>query len=81
MSNDDGSTTILLGALWDTEGESLNHDSSSRIGRCDPNHASGVLKSCNLQAPSSQVSGMDATHNSEASELALDIKVVTFNHR
>ena len=57
MSDDDGSTTILLGALWDTEGEGLNHDSSSRTGRCDPNYASGVLESCNLRAPSSSSNG------------------------
>lgn len=57
MSDDDGSTTILLGALWDTEGEGSNHDGSSRTGRCDPNHASGVLESCNLRAPNSSSNG------------------------
>lgn len=29
IGNDDGSTTILLGALWETGGESSNHDDNS----------------------------------------------------
>lgn len=56
-SNDDGSATILLGALWDTERENSNHDGDSRAGRCTPNHTSGLLESCNLQAPSSPSNG------------------------
>ena len=35
ISNDDGSTTILLGALWDTK-ESSYHDGISRPGRSTP---------------------------------------------
>jgi len=56
-SDDDGSTTILLGALWDTDRASSNHDGDSRAGRCTPNHASGLLESCNLRAPSSPSNG------------------------
>lgn len=44
ISNDDGSTTILLGALWDTK-ESSYHDGNSRTGRRTPEHTSGVLES------------------------------------
>lgn len=44
ISDDDGSTTILLGALWDTK-ESSYHDGNSRTGRCTPEHTSGVLES------------------------------------
>lgn len=50
-SDDDGSTTILLGALWDTEEKSSNHDGNSRTRRCTPNQTSGVLESRNLRAP------------------------------
>ena len=56
-SDDDGSTTILLGALWDTEQESSKHNGKSRTGRCNPIHTSGVLESCNLRAPSSPSQG------------------------
>lgn len=44
INDDDGSTTILLGALWDTK-ESSYHDGNSRTGRCTPEHTSGVLES------------------------------------
>ncbi|MCJ1382858.1 hypothetical protein MMC17_005971 [Xylographa soralifera] len=51
--DDDGSTTILLRAFWDVEGESLIHDGSNRTRRCTPDHASAILDSSGLQAPSS----------------------------
>ena len=57
ISDDDGSTTILLGALWDTEEESSNHDGNSRKGCCTPDHTSGVLESRNLQALGSPSNG------------------------
>ena len=57
ISDDDGSTTIILGALWDTEWETSNHDGDGRAGHCNPNHTSGVLESCNLRAPSSPSNG------------------------
>ena len=57
IGDDDGSTTIFLGALWDTVGESSNHDSNSRTGRCTPNHTSGALESRNLRAQSSPSNG------------------------
>ena len=53
ISDNDGSTTILLGALWNTEEQSSNHDSNSQTGCCTPDHNSKVLESRNLQAPSS----------------------------
>lgn len=56
-SDDDGSTTILLGALWDTDRASSNQDDDRRGGRCTPNHASGFVESCNLRAPSSPSNG------------------------
>lgn len=55
LSDDDGSTTILLGALW----ESSNHDDNSRTGRCTPEHTSGVLESRNLRVSSSPSNGDD----------------------
>jgi len=55
-SNYDGSTTILLGALWDTQRERSNHD-SDRTGRCTPNHTSGLLGSYNLRASSPPSNG------------------------
>lgn len=54
--DDDGSTTILLGALGDTVGKSSNHDDNSRTGST-PNHTSGVLESRKLRAPSSPSNG------------------------
>lgn len=57
ISDDDGSTTILSGALWNTEGENSHYDSNSRTGRCTPDHTSVVLESCNLRAPSSPING------------------------
>lgn len=53
-SDDDGSTTILLGALWDTQRERSNRD-GDRTGRCTP--TSGLLESCNLRAPSPPSNG------------------------
>ena len=57
ISGDDGSTTILLGALWHTEEESTNHDDNSRTGCCTLDHTSGVPESRNLRAPSSPNNG------------------------
>lgn len=54
--NDDGTTTVLLGALWGTEGQSSNHD-GDRLGRCTPNHTSGLPEYCNLQAPNPSNNG------------------------
>ncbi|KAL8816167.1 MAG: hypothetical protein Q9223_004776 [Gallowayella weberi] len=51
-SDDDGSTTILLGALWDTE-ESSMHIANNRTGCRNLDHTSGVLESHSLQGPSS----------------------------
>jgi len=53
ISDDDGSTTILLGALWDTEEESSDQDGKGRTGRCTPSHISVVPNSRNVQAPGS----------------------------
>ena len=43
ISDDDGSTTVLLGALWDTEEEGSNHDGNSRTGCHTPDRTSGVV--------------------------------------
>ena len=72
VSDDDGSTTILLGALWDTEEESSNHDGNSRTGRCTPDHISGVLESRNLRAPSSPRDGDGHGSQLGSFETALD---------
>ena len=50
-SDDDGSTTILLGALWDTE-EGSKHSANNRTGCRNPDHTSGVLDSRSLRGPS-----------------------------
>jgi len=52
-SDDDGSTTIVLGALWDPDRASSNPEGDNRARRYTPNHASGLLESCNLRASSS----------------------------
>jgi len=57
ISDGDGSTTIVLGALWDTEEESSNQDGKSRTGRCTTSHISEVLNSRNVQAPGSSNNG------------------------
>lgn len=48
ISDDDGSTTILLGALWDTERETSNYNGDSGAGYYNPIYTSGVLESYNL---------------------------------
>ena len=53
IGDDDGSTTILVGALWDTVGESSYHDGNSQTGCNHPNRTFKALESRNLQAPSS----------------------------
>lgn len=57
ISDNDGSTTIVLDALWDTEEKSSNQNGKSQTGRCTPNHIPGVLKSRNVQAPGSSNNG------------------------
>ncbi len=57
ISDDDSSTTILLGVLWDTEEENSNHDGKRRSGRRTPVHTSGVLESRNLRVTSSVSNG------------------------
>ena len=42
-SDDDSSTTILLGTLWDTVEENLNYNGGSRTGHSLPNHTSEAL--------------------------------------
>ena len=63
-NDDDGSTTILLGALWGTDGEVLNQDDNDPAGFY----------------PLERISGMVMTHNSETLELALNMVIVAFNH-
>jgi len=53
ISDDDGSTTILLGALWDTEEEGSNHDGNSRTGCHTPDRTSGVVEPRTFRAPNS----------------------------
>lgn len=53
IGDDNGSTTILLDALWDTVGESPDHNDNSRTGHSIPNHTFRALESRNLRAPSS----------------------------
>jgi len=72
FSDDDGSTTILLGALWDTKEESSNQDGNSRTGRGTPDHISGVLESRNLRAPSSPGDGDGHGSQLGSFETALD---------
>jgi len=57
ISDDDGSTTILLGALWEAKEESSNHDGNNRTGRCNPEPTSGPLESRNLRVSSSSSNG------------------------
>ena len=52
IGDDDGSTTILVSALWDTVGESSYHDGNSQTGCNHPNRTFEALESRNLQAPS-----------------------------
>lgn len=44
ISNDNGSTTILLGILWDMK-ESSYYNGNSQTGRCTSKHSSGILES------------------------------------
>ncbi|KAF7502518.1 hypothetical protein GJ744_005639 [Endocarpon pusillum] len=48
ISDDDGSTAILIDALWDTEEELSNHDENTRVG---------VQESRNLRVSSSPSNG------------------------
>ena len=57
VSDDDASTTILLGTLWDTERESSNDEGNGRPKRRPPNHTSGVLESSNSRATNSPSNG------------------------
>lgn len=52
-SDDNGSTIILLGALWDMDWVSSNHDDNSWAGHHTLKHTSVFLKFCNLWASSS----------------------------
>lgn len=56
ISDDDDSTTIVLGALWATEAIS-DHNNNGRIGCCSPGHASMLLKPCTTQALSASSNG------------------------
>ena len=67
ISDDDGSTTILLDALWDTK-ESSNHDDNSQTGRCTPEQTYGVLESRNLRISSSPSNEND--HDSQLGSFA-----------
>ncbi|KAI9784910.1 MAG: hypothetical protein M1835_003473 [Candelina submexicana] len=58
VSNDHGSTTILLGALWDPERQSSNHDGDHRGERCSPNQTSEVLEFHSIRASSSLGKGV-----------------------
>ncbi|KAL9606105.1 MAG: hypothetical protein Q9179_000731 [Wetmoreana sp. 5 TL-2023] len=71
-NDDDGSTTILLGALWHTEEGTSNHDGNSRTGRCDLNHTSGLLESRNFRAPSSLSKGDGHGSQRGSFEIAID---------
>ena len=67
-SDDDGSTTIILGALWDAE---ESHNSNGRIGCCTSEHITGVFESRNLQAPCSPSNGDGHSSQLESSKTAL----------
>lgn len=56
MSNDDGSTTIILGALWDKD-EDSDHDGDDRTGQCPPDRISRIPGSRNPRDPSSPGNG------------------------
>lgn len=62
-NDDDGSTSILLGALWDPE-ESSKHDGNNRTGCRNPDHTSGILESCSFRGTGSPNDG-----NSRGSQL------------
>lgn len=67
INDDDGSTTILLGALWGME-ESSNHGGNSQTGHCTLEHNCGVLESRNLRVSSSPSNGDD--HGSQLGSFA-----------
>lgn len=56
LSNGDGSPTILLDTLWDTE-ESLKQSANNRTEGRNPDHTSGVLESRSLRGPRSPSDG------------------------